>query len=418
MVIGLGSPAPARRRRQLQLRRAALPQRVGEAAAQHLVDERLLEEPHLGLRRVHVDVDAVRRDLDEEVDLRAALLDRRDAVGVGDRVRDRPVRTMRRLTKTFCWPRTGPWSPSAATKPCTVRPPASLWISIRSDARRTAGRSARGRPAAGGHSSSRRPPLVSVKPTSGYPSAICVTSREICAASAWSDFRNFRRAGRLKNRSATSMLVPSGAPTSRTDDDRPGVDAHLGAGRAAARARAQQEARHRRDARQRLAAEPERPDRAEIVRLAILLVACRSIASRASSGSIPSPSSSTRISFLPPSSIATPIRARMRVERVLDQLLDDRGGPLDDLAGGDLVGEMHGQAVDAAASGSHRAHEVPEPGPARPRATETPSMKPRSTPYRKNTSIPTRSRHEARTQKNVVRPGRSAADRRSCRTGR
>ncbi len=42
--------------------------------------------------------------------------------------------------------------------------------------------------------------------------------------------------------------------------------------------------------------------------LAILLVACRSIASRASSGSIPSPSSSTRISFLPPSSIAMAMR--------------------------------------------------------------------------------------------------------------
>ena len=34
----------------------------------------------------------------------------------------------------------------------------------------------------------------------------------------------------------------------------------------------------------------------------ILLVACRSIASCASSGSMPTPSSSTRISFLPPSS--------------------------------------------------------------------------------------------------------------------
>ena len=35
------------------------------------------------------------------------------------------------------------------------------------------------------------------------------------------------------------------------------------------------------------------------------------------------------------------------VDRVLDQLLDDRGRPLDDLAGGDLVGEVRGQPVDA-----------------------------------------------------------------------
>ena len=80
--------------------------------------------------------------------------------------------------------------------------------------------------------------------------------------------------------------------------------------------------------------------------LAILLVAWRSIASRASSGSIPSPSSSTRSSFLPPSSIVTAIRVAPGVERVLDQLLDDRGGTLDDFAGGDLIGEMKREPVD------------------------------------------------------------------------
>ena len=60
-------------------------------AADHLVDVRLVAEPHLRLRRVHVDVDRVARHLDEQVHLRAALLDRRDAVGVDDGVRDRPV---------------------------------------------------------------------------------------------------------------------------------------------------------------------------------------------------------------------------------------------------------------------------------------------------------------------------------------
>src|SRR6185503_13877632 len=38
---------------------------------------------------------------------------------------------------------------------------------------------------------------------------------------------------------------------------------------------------------------------------------------------------------------------RVRIERVLDQLLNNRCGTLDDLAGGDLVGEMKGQSVDA-----------------------------------------------------------------------
>ena len=61
------------------------------AAPHDLVHERLIAEPDLGLRRVHVDVERVGRHLDEQVHLRAALLDRRLAVGVDDRVRDRPV---------------------------------------------------------------------------------------------------------------------------------------------------------------------------------------------------------------------------------------------------------------------------------------------------------------------------------------
>ena len=55
------------------------------------MDQRLLEKPDFGLRRVHVHVDAIRRDPEEQVHLRAPLLDGRDAVGLDDRVRDRPV---------------------------------------------------------------------------------------------------------------------------------------------------------------------------------------------------------------------------------------------------------------------------------------------------------------------------------------
>ena len=61
------------------------------------------------------------------------------------------------------------------------------------------------------------------------------------------------------------MVVPSGAPTSRSDDDSAAVDPDLGPGRAAARTRAQGEVRDRRDAGQRLAAKPERADRGQIV---------------------------------------------------------------------------------------------------------------------------------------------------------
>ena len=59
------------------------------------------------------------------------------------------------------------------------------------------------------------------------------------------------------------------------------------------------------------------------------------------------PSSSTRISFLPPDSMVIVDARRLGVDGVLDQLLDDRGRPLDDFAGGDLVREVVGQAGDS-----------------------------------------------------------------------
>src|SRR5438067_1314835 len=47
--------------------------------------------PDFRFCRMHVDVDGVRRHLDEQVHLGAALLDRRLAVRVDDRVRDRAI---------------------------------------------------------------------------------------------------------------------------------------------------------------------------------------------------------------------------------------------------------------------------------------------------------------------------------------
>ncbi len=38
--------------------------------------------------------------------------------------------------------------------------------------------------------------------------------------------------------------------------------------------------------------------------------------------------------------------ARARIEAVLDELFDDRGGPLDHFAGGDLVDELIGEDAD------------------------------------------------------------------------
>ena len=66
-------------------------------------------------------------------------------------------------------------------------------------------------------------------------------------------------------------------------------------------------------------------------------VACRSSAMRASPGSIPQPSSDDREARDPAPLDLHVDAGRPRVERVLDELLDDRRRPLDHLARGDLV---------------------------------------------------------------------------------
>src|SRR5258708_30827218 len=76
---------------ELQFRRPALSQRLAKGAAQDLVHERLLEEPYFRLRRVNVDVHPIRRDAEEQMDLRTALLDAGHAVGLDNRLRDRAI---------------------------------------------------------------------------------------------------------------------------------------------------------------------------------------------------------------------------------------------------------------------------------------------------------------------------------------
>jgi hypothetical protein len=55
------------------------------------MDQTLIQESHLGLGRVHVHIDAIGRQRDEEVNLGAPLLDGSHAVSSLDGVRDRPV---------------------------------------------------------------------------------------------------------------------------------------------------------------------------------------------------------------------------------------------------------------------------------------------------------------------------------------
>ena len=78
----------------------------------------------------------------------------------------------------------------------------------------------------------------------------------------------------------------------------------------------------------------------------ILLVACRSSERRASSRSMPQPSSITRMSEIPPRRIEDVDLARAGIDAVLDQLLHDRGRPLDHFARRHLAGDSFGQQIE------------------------------------------------------------------------
>ncbi len=124
--------------------------------------------------------------------------------------------------------------------------------------------------------------------------------------------------------------------------DSAAVDAYLGAGDVAAQPRLHHEMRHRRDARQRLAAEPERVNGGEIV--GALNLARRVALER-----------EPRIIRAHPLAVILDAHEalaahldvhldapRACVDGVFDELFDDRRRALDNLAGGDLIGEIDG----------------------------------------------------------------------------
>ena len=129
------------------------------------------------------------------------------------------------------------------------------------------------------------------------------------------------------------------------------VDDQLGPGQRVRLAGAQAELGDRRDARDRLAAKAVGGDPVEVVAVAEL---ARRVALEAKE----------RVVLAHPAAIvrhrdkAAPARRnlhidlrRTRIERVLEQLLQHRCGPLDHLARRDLVGDMLGQEADAVHGG-------------------------------------------------------------------
>src|SRR5687768_11004961 len=128
-----------------------------------------------------------------------------------------------------------------------------------------------------------------------------------CPLSAAAPFRNLRRAGVLKNRSRTSTVVPALPAAARTSVMRPPSLRISWATASPQRDRM----RERLTLPMLASASPRKPIVATAVSSASsrsLLVACWAKASGSSPGGIPPPSSITRISDRPPSSISTVIR--------------------------------------------------------------------------------------------------------------
>ena len=258
---------------------------------------------------------------------------------------------MRRLTKTCCGPRVGPCSASAATnagEPQRRRPRRLDRHQVRPiavDLIQPIGQ----RSAPAGTAAPCGPALVSVKPTS-----------RIAQRQLRHDPRDLRGLGGvgLQELPPRRQVVEQVGDLDRAclrarrprraDSTCAGVDADLGAA-AAPRARVR---RRKCDTEAMLgSASPRKPSVAMAPRSSarrILLVACRSRHSRASSGL-----HADAVVLDPDQLLAAVLDGdgdarRLGVDGVLDQLLDDRGRPLDDFAGGDLVGQVVGQLADAA----------------------------------------------------------------------
>ena len=170
------------------------------------------------------------------------------------------------------------------------------------------------------------------------------------------DLRRFARVGLEKlapRRQVVKQIADFDRRAFRRADflhgrDGAAVDANLGAGDLAAQPRLHDEMRDGRDAGQRFAAEPERVNRGEIVGPLNL---ARGVALERE----------PRILRTHPFAVVLDTHEalaaqldvdldapRAGVDGVFDELFDDRCGTLDNLAGGDLIGEVGGKKVDAA----------------------------------------------------------------------
>ncbi len=307
---------------------------------------------------MNVDVDPVGRNLDEQVYFGTALLDGRDAVRLGNRVRDGAVPDDAAIDEDVLRPAHG--TVIAERRHVAVNRNARRVLAELQQVQPFAEQleEALGQPCCGGT-------LEQPAAARGQrPADLRVSERHLRHEPR--DLGGFGDVGlqEFAPRRQVEEEVGDldGCALARPDlaDRRhlTAVDAHLGAAVGPARAGAHQEMRHRRDARQRLAAEPERANRAEVV------------GPRNLAGGVPL-DGQLRVRRLHPLAVvldANQLLAaeldgdrdprRTRIERVLDQFLDHRGRALDDFAGGDLIREVERKAVNR---GPANRHEIIKP---------------------------------------------------------
>ena len=311
------------------------------------MDEGLVGETHLGLGRVDVDVDAVERHLEEQVHFGAAFLDRRRLIGVEDGVRDGLV----------------PYDPAvdedvlgAARRPLIGQrgddagEPQAVGGAIDCD---QVGTIAVDLEQPVGERPRRRTTQHQAPGAGERHADPGMAERELS-----DDLRDVRRLGGvgLQELAAGRQVEEQIFHRDRRalgHADRPrrfdltGGDADLGARGGRPGPGPQREARHRGDARQRFAPETQRADR-------------RQIGGRGDLAGRVSLETQSRVVGGHADAVVVdadqPLAAVFDgdhdpsgrgVDGVLDQLLDDRRRALDDLSGGDLVGQVVGQLVDA-----------------------------------------------------------------------
>ena len=333
---------------QLQLRRPAVAQCLHQRAPDDLVHQRLVAEADLRFRGMDVDVERVRRHPDEQMHLGTALLDRRLAVRIDDRVRDRPIlddapvdedvlRTTRRSLLGERRDEAG--ERHAARVLAQLHQVAALAVHlIQPVALRQCRRALQ-------HLAAR---------ARQCEADLGIRQREL--GDNPGDLRGLGGIGLQElapRREVVEDVVDFDDGALRRADlddrrDRAAVDANLGAALLPFRARAQHEVRHRRDRRQRLAAEPERQNGGQILHPPDL---ARGVALDREAGILRLHAIAIVLHadlFLAAQLDVDGQASRPRVDGVLDELLDDRSRAFDDLSSGDLVREVRRETADFA----------------------------------------------------------------------